>query len=163
MSLAEFIRISLELPTQVIHAYLDDLTDEHLMLRPSEGTNHISWQLGHLISAENQMVESVCPGTMPPLPDGFMEQHSKKKSTSDDPADFCTKAEYLEQMKIQRDGLLKVLSSLSDDDLQKPSPEHLQMMGPTVGSIIGFQAAHWMMHAGQWVIVRRNLGKGPLF
>jgi hypothetical protein len=28
--------------------------------------------------------------------------------------------------------------------------------------MLSMQGSHWMMHAGQWVIVRRNLGKPVL-
>ena len=61
----------------MVMGYLGDLTDEDLMKRPIEGTNHIKWQLGHLIAAEHQMIEGVAPGSMPPLPEGFAEKHKK--------------------------------------------------------------------------------------
>ena len=46
---------------------------------------------------------------------------------------------------------------------KKPAPEKIQQFGATVGAVIGGQSAHWMMHAGQWVIVRRQLGKEAIF
>ena len=82
----------------IAKAYLEDLSDEELLLRPVEGANHIAWQLGHLISSEHNMVEMVCPGSMPPLPDGFADAYTKETAASDEGAAFLTKVEYLKLM-----------------------------------------------------------------
>ena len=142
----------------MVQAYLDGLTDEQLMLRPHADANHIAWQLGHLIAAENSLNNMVVPDSMPPLPEGFAEQHGKETAQNDDPDAFLKKAEYLKVMEEQRAGTLALLDRLSDEELQKPAPEKIQQFGATVGAVIGGQSAHWMMHAGQWVIVRRQLG-----
>ena len=55
----------------VVGTYLADLTDADLMVRPVPGSNHIAWQLGHLIQSEHQMVDMLKPGSMPKLPEGF--------------------------------------------------------------------------------------------
>jgi len=163
MSIAAQIKAELQLPTFVAQGYVQDLTDEDLMRRPVENANHIAWQLGHLVTAEHDLNNMVCPDSMPALPDGFAEKHSKETASSDDPTAFCTKEEYLAAMAEQRAGTMALLDTLSDEDLQKPSPEKLQQFGPTVGAVIAGQSAHWMMHAGQWVIVRRQLGKEAMF
>lgn len=163
MSIATQIKNELNLPDFVVKGYLQDLSDEDLMRRPVPNANHIAWQLGHLISSENQLQNMVCPDSMPALPEGFAEQHDKPTATSDDPAAFCSKDEYLKLMDEQRAGTLALLDKLSDEDLGKPAPEKIQQFGATVGAVIAGQSAHWMMHAGQWVIVRRQLGKEAMF
>lgn len=163
MSIGQHIKAELALPTQVVNAYLQDMTDDQLFIRPHEQANHIAWQLGHLIAAENDLNNMVCPDSMPPLPKGFAEQHSKQTASSDDPSIFCNKDEYLRLMQEQRNATLALLDRLSDEELQQAAPEKIQQFGPTVGAVIAGQSAHWMMHAGQWVIVRRKLGKEPLF
>ena len=45
-----------------VNAYLADLTDAELLVRPVPGINHIAWQWGHLISSEAYLVGQVCPG-----------------------------------------------------------------------------------------------------
>lgn len=147
----------------ITDAYLDDLTDEELLVRPTAGANHIAWQLGHLIKAENGMINAVCPGSMPPLPEGFAEKHKKETAGSDDPAAFLKKADYVKVMQEQRAGTKRALESLGDDDLDKPAPENLQRLGPNVAAIFSMQPVHWMMHAGQWAVTRRKLGRPPLF
>tara|TARA_R110002111_G_C6004047_1_gene373561 strand:- start:3862 stop:4353 length:492 start_codon:yes stop_codon:yes gene_type:complete len=163
MSLAEHIKVSLELPAFIVKGYLEDLTDAELLVRPAEKMNHIAWQLGHLISSEHFHVTQIAPDSMPRLPAGFKEQYSKETAASDHPADFHTKAEYLQLMQEQRQGTLNVLAELSDQELMQPAPETVRYLGPTKGCVFAGESTHWMMHAGQWAVVRRNLGKPPLF
>ena len=163
MSIANHIKTTLNLPTGVVQMYLQDLTDEQLLMRPHGKANHIAWQLGHLITAEHNLNNMVCPGSMPALPDGFAEKHTKETSASDDKSAFCTKDEYLKAMEEQRAGTLALLDRLSDEELERPAPETIHEFGSTVGAVIAGQSAHWMMHAGQWVIVRRQIGKEAIF
>lgn len=147
----------------IVEAYLKDLSDADLLVRPLPGTNHIAWQLGHLIGSENQMLEAIRPGSMPKLPAGFREQHNKEKAKSDDAKDFLKKDEYLKLFKEQRSGTLAVLESMSEADFDKPAPEPLSSFLKTVGEVFSMQGTHWMMHAGQWALIRRKLGHPPLF
>lgn len=163
MSIAAHIAASLELPSFVVKSYLDDLADDDLLVRPLENMNHLAWQLGHLISSENFHINEVYPNSMPPLPEGFRDRHSKETAGIDDPSAFATKAEYLGLMDEQRAGTLKVLAGLSDEELSQPSPESIRYFGPTIGSVFTGESAHWMMHAGQWAVIRRKLGRPPLF
>ncbi len=48
--------------SMVIKMYLDDLSDADLLQRPGAGCNHLAWQLGHLISSECGLIESIAPG-----------------------------------------------------------------------------------------------------
>jgi len=157
------IKASLETSAFVVNAYLEDLSDEELFVRPTENTNHIAWQLGHLITAENGMISQVCPGSMPDLPEGFAAQYTKETSAFDDPEKFHSKADYLRLMAEQRAATLSALEQVSDEDLDQPAPEEMREYAPTVGATFAVVATHAMMHSGQWVIVRRQLGRGPMF
>lgn len=162
-AVADHIKTELLTPTAVVKAYLEDLTDDQLMLRAAKGVNHIAWQLGHLITSEHQLINMVCPNSMPALPAGFAEKHSKETAESDDPKAFCTKAEYMKAMDEQRAGTLAALAKLSDAELAKAAPEQMQRIAPTIGAMFSMQGSHWLMHAGQWVVVRRQLGKPAMF
>jgi hypothetical protein len=163
MNARESIKAGYPQADMITRGYLGDLTDEELMARPVEGCNHIAWQLGHLISSERHMVEAVCPGSSPELPEGFAEKHNKETAEINDPSQFLKKEEYLKVYEAQRAATLKALESLSDDDLDKPAPESMQRIAPTVAAIFTMQPVHWMMHAGQWAVLRRKLGRPPLF
>lgn len=159
MNSRQAISANLDMGDMVCTSYINDLSDDELMLRPHAQCNHIKWQLGHLIASENQLVNGCLPGTMPELPDGFAEKYTKETCASDDAANFHSKEEFMEAYKVQRAATKAALESLSDDDLDKPSPESMQSFAPTVGHVLNLVGAHWMMHAGQWVVVRRETGK----
>jgi uncharacterized damage-inducible protein DinB len=137
-------------------AYLSDLSDAEFMQRPHPACQHINWQVGHLIASEHAMLSGIAAGKMPPLPEGFAEKYSKETAGCDDPATFATKAELMEAYQAQRAATLAVLEGLSAEELDK---ETGVSYAPTYGSTISMQGAHWLMHCGQWVIVRRNNGK----
>ncbi len=55
------------------------------------------------------------------------------------------------------------MSRLRDEEMEQATPEQFQGYAPTIASLFSMIGSHWMMHAGQWVIVRRELGREPLF
>lgn len=160
MNAREAIKLGIETGSMISLGYLDDLTDAELLKRPCAGCNHINWQIGHLIASEHGMIEQVAPGSMPPLPEGFKEKYTAETSASDDPKAFLTKAELMATYKAQRDATLAALEKQTDASLDGPSGFD---WSPTVGSIFSMQGGHWLMHAGQWAVVRRQLGRKPLF
>jgi uncharacterized damage-inducible protein DinB len=142
----------------ITNAYINDLDDSELLLRPVPGMNHIAWQLGHLIAAERHFVEMIKPGSCPELPAGFAEAHSKETSTLDDPSKFHSREEYQELWKAQRAATLAILDTLPEADLDKADPSYPQF-APTVAALLGLVGTHALMHCGQFVAVRRKVGK----
>jgi hypothetical protein len=147
----------------VWNGYVGDLKDEELFVRPVPGCNHIAWQLGHLIEGEHGMMSALASGQMPPLPPGFAERHAKEAARSDDPKQFFTKEVYLKAAAEQRSGTLKIIDSLSESDLDKDAPENVRAYAPKVVDLLNLQGLHWLMHAGQWAVIRRKLGRPPLY
>ena len=163
MNARQAIRLGLDTSNMICQGYLNDLTDAELFVRAVPGINHVAWQLGHLLISENDMVETAFPGSMPPLPAGFAEKYTKETSHLDTPASFHTKAVFMNAYEEQRSGTLKALEKLSDADLDKPAPEKYREWLKSIGDLFSMQGSHWMMHAGQWAVVRRKLGRPPLF
>jgi hypothetical protein len=160
MKAKDVIRQTIEMSDMATGKYLDDLDDAAFLSRPVAGMNHIAWQIGHLISVEHGILEGIKPGSCPPLPEGFDAKHRKETSTSDDPKAFHTRDEYLSLWKAQRAATLAVLESLDDADLDAPAPEGVRQWCPTVGLALNMMGGiHPMMHAGQYVAVRRSLNK----
>lgn len=157
------MRSGIQCAEYIYEGYLEDLTDADLLVRPLPGCNHIAWQLGHLITSERKMMEAVAPGRMPPLPDGFEARHTKESAASDNPKDFYTKAEYLRCYKEQRAATLKVLEELTEAQLMADAPEAMRSYAARVADVVMMADHHWLMHAGQWAVVRRKLGKPPLY
>jgi uncharacterized damage-inducible protein DinB len=163
MNARQAIRNTLDRSEFILKAYLEDLSDAELLERPVPGANHIAWQLGHLIKSEHQMVEAAFPGSMPPLPEGFGERYTAQTAALDDPAAFASKAEYLRLRGEQRAATLAVLDRITDEDLDRPAPEAFRHFLGTVGDLLMMQGLHGLMHAGQWAVARRKLGRKPLF
>ena len=159
MQVKDALGSSASLSDTVLKSYIGDLEDADLMRRPGEGCNHLAWQLGHLISSEVMLLESVAPGKGIELPEGFDEAHSKEAAGSDDASQFHDKATYTGLYDQVRAATKSALNDLSDEDLDQPAPESFRSFCPTVGDMFALIASHPMMHAGQFVIVRRQLGK----
>jgi len=153
------LKICIDTADMICQAYLGDLTDGEMLQRPHPACNHINWQVGHLIVSEHQMMCSAKGYSMPALPPGMLEMYSKETQNCDDARKFMTKSELMAAMQTQRAGTLKILEQISDSELDSATGVDY---APTVGSMLSMQGSHWMMHAGQWVIVRRNLGKPVL-
>ncbi len=163
MSLKEFLRDTIEGCHGLLTTYLSDLEDADLMVRPVTGANHIAWQLGHVIVMEQQMVE-LAGYTTPDLPDGFIEAHSPEASKCDDASAFRTKQAYLELLEQQRSGTLAALDQTAESDLDIAAPEALQRGAgtQTIAAVFHLIGMHELMHASQFVVVRRKLGKPVL-
>src|SRR3954447_25536377 len=159
MNFKDAARYTYSIADFMIESYLTDITPQEMLVRPAPDANHLAWQLGHLISAERRLVEAAAPGSMPPLPDGFAERHMKDTAAGDNPADFLSKDEYLKLEKSVRAGTLKVLESLSEAELDRPVSGRVPPFVKCAGDCFVTIGTHWIMHSGQWVVLRRKLGR----
>lgn len=159
MNAKDAIRNAAGLSQMVVKAYIGDLTDAELMTRPGPGCNHIAWQLGHLISSGASLLNMVAPEAGIALPAGFAEKHTKETNGVDDPSKFYTKQEYLDLFDKSVAASMTTLEKYPEADLDKPSPEPMRSLVPTMGGMFMLIATHPLMHAGQFVPVRRALGK----
>lgn len=159
MSPKDALKLGIGMSDMIIGTYIGDLADADLLVRPVPGMNHIAWQLGHLISAERNFMEKLMPGASPPLPDGFDAAHSKETAQIDDPSKFLPLAKYQELWKAQRAATLAVLESFPESDLDQTDPEKYPPFAPTPAALLAMSGTHALMHCGQFVAVRRQLGK----
>ena len=162
MDIKQAIVSSLAQTDMIVYGYLADLKPEELLVRPIPLTNHIAWQLGHLISSERILIGKVAPGKFEPLPAGFDEAHEKETAASDAAAKFLTKEEYERLAKQVRAGTLRFVEEMAPGDFDRPV-EKMPPTVKTVGDMFFFVSMHWLMYAGQWAIIRRKLGRAPLF
>ena len=160
MNSQDAIKIGIDCGNIISLGYLGDLTDQDLLHRPCAGCNHINWQLGHLIVSEHSLINQVKPGAMPALPEGFAAKYTSETSGNDDPKALATKEELLKVQAEQRAATLAALAKVSDADLDQPTGVDY---APTVGAMFSLQGSHWLMHAGQWAVIRRQLGHKPMF
>jgi hypothetical protein len=161
MTAKEAIRSSIEFSFMVTETYVKDLSDAELMVRSVPGTNHAAWQLGHLIVSNHGMAEKL-GHNVPALPENFAEAHTKETATSDDPKKFFGQVEYMRLMQVSKEVALAAVDATPEAQLDAPSPEPMRAYAPTVGGILNLLGAHWLMHAGQLVPIRRKLGRDIL-
>ncbi len=146
----------------LVTAYVQDLCDADLLIRSVPGANHIAWQLGHIIGSTAQMLGEL-GREAPVLPDGFAEEYTAETSALDAPGRFATKAEYLTLLDQMKTAILAAIDATPEEDLDKPGPESMREYAPTIGAGLAVLGNHWIMHSGQFVPIRRKLGKKPLF
>ncbi|MHC4428694.1 MAG: DinB family protein [Planctomycetota bacterium] len=158
MNAKDLLRYNISLTHHITKQYLSDMTEEEMLVRAVPGSNHLAWQLGHLIVSERSLLEAI-GAAVPDLPDGFAKKHGKENIGSDDPGDFLTKAEYFALMEQMHKAAEAAIDETDEAGLDVPSPEKLRSFFPTVGSVLFMAGSHEMMHAGQIAAIRRKLGK----
>lgn len=162
MTAKDAIKQVVELSDMVMGAYVGDLKDEELLVRSVPGSNHIAWQLGHVISSEHAML-GMLGHRQPTLPVGFSEAHSAEAAASDSASGFLDKDSYMSLLGLSKQAVLAAIDATPEPDLEKPGPEPMRAYAPTIGQALSVLGTHRMMHAGQFVPIRRKLGKAPLF
>jgi hypothetical protein len=162
MTPKDAIRQVIEFSHLVTRMYVDDLTDANLFVRSVPGSNHIAWQLGHLVTGTAGMLDGLGRQS-PVLPEGFETAHGRETAASDDPARFATKSQYVALMDQVKAASLAAVDATPEADLDAPGPESMREYAPTVASVLMLLGTHWLMHAGQFVPIRRKLGKAAMF
>jgi len=157
------IKTALQATQANVAWYLSDFTDAELLVRPVPGANHAAWQIGNIIGGDVFLVTAEMPNAaFPTFPEGFLELHGPKGTANDGPAGFLTKAEYLKLFDETRTATIAALETLSDADLDRPTSEGMQAWAPTFAHLFLFVSNHTLMHAGQFSVIRRKLGKPVL-
>ena len=162
MNAKDVIRQVMELSDMVVRAYVSDLDEQDLVVRSVPGTNHVAWQLGHMIAGTAKMIAALGRAA-PQLPPGFAEAHSKETASCDDRSRFSSKQQYLDLLDQAKAATLAAVDATPEADLPKPGPESMREYAPTVAAVLLILGQHWLMHAGQFVPIRRKLGKPALF
>jgi hypothetical protein len=164
MNSKDAIKAVLKSTKDMLNWYVSDLNDTDFLARPVPNANHIAWQVGHLISFENGLLANTLPhGEAVKLPAGFDEKHTKTTASSDNPKDFLSRTEYLSLFNQVRDGIMAAVDKMSDAEREKASPESMASWAPTLNDLLLATGVHTMMHAGQFTVIRRKLGKPVLF
>jgi hypothetical protein len=136
-----------------------------MLVHPVPNANHAAWQIGNVIGGDIHILkEQDLPGAVfPELPEGFMDQHGPKGAKTDTPDGFLTKAEYLALFDQVRSATIASLDRLTDADLDRPTIGTMADFAPTLGRLYLAVSDHTLMHAGQFSVIRRCLGKPVLF
>lgn len=162
MNAKDVIRQVIETSDMVVQAYIGDLEQADLMVRSVPGANHIAWQLGHMVGGTAKMLGEL-GRPAPELPPGFVEAHGKEQAACDKAESFFAKAQYVDLLEQMKQAALAAVDATAEGDLDKPGPESMRAYAPTVAAALLILGQHWMMHAGQFVPIRRKLGRPAMF
>ncbi len=163
MKATEAIKATLDSNTHLLEWFVSDFSDADLLVRPVPGANHAAWQIGNVIGGDLYLIQSQLPETpYPELPPGFLERHGKEGASQEGPEGFLTSAGYLELFGKVRGVTLEALAKLSDEDLDQPTIGAPAAYVPNLGGAFLMAANHTLMHAGQFSVIRRKLGKPHL-
>jgi hypothetical protein len=160
MNAKDAIATALHGTKSILTTYLSDLSDADLLVHPGPGANHLAWQLGHLISSEAQLIKGIVPGAAyPELPAGFAQAHSPEATKNESTQGYLKKDQYLSLFDKTRAVTLETLAKVADADLDKKITGRMEKICPNWGAMFLLVSNHTLMHAGQFVVLRRKLNK----
>src|SRR5207247_2506574 len=93
------------------------------------------------------------------LPAGFADQYTKETAGKESTAGLLKKSDYLALFNKVREATLAALDKIPEAELDKAITGNIARIAPTVGALFYLTANHEMMHAGQFAVLRRKLGK----
>ena len=158
------LKASLKTTGDTLVWFLDGFTDADMLVRPVPGANHAAWQVGNVIAGDSMIVRSQMPDAVfPELPKGFAALHGTEGAKQAGTEGFLTKADYLDLFTRTRAATIAALETLTDADLDRASMGEYAHWIPTFGLMFLMTANHTLMHAGQFSVIRRALGKPHLF
>jgi hypothetical protein len=148
---------------ELLKMTLADFSDQDMLARPVPAANHAAWQMAHLVGSTAQLVGIVAPGVPPEGAVKWADKFGGKTAAVDDAAFFPSKSELLETRGHTSGAVAQWVSGLTQADLERPTPERMAGFAPTVGHLVTMTISHFMMHTGQFQVIRRKLGKPLLF
>jgi hypothetical protein len=162
MKATETIRQSLEMSRQWFMSLVSDLKDAPTASGPAG--HHALWALGHVAYGEKGMITEMVLGK-PHEQGPYDELFGIGSQPQADPGRYPSFEKLMQEFENARAETLRVLDSLTDADLERPSqvPEDMKDFFGTVGQCLNAAGLHCTFHAGQVADTRRALGRKPLF
>lgn len=160
MTTIEFIRGGLEQSAALTLKLLDDMQDLPLTFPTSKGGNHPLWIMGHLAYAEGLLQQRLL-GRPNPLAD-WKDLFGAGTEPSAEAARYPSFETARKAFTDLRAETLKLLDTLTDADLDRPSkdcPPQLEPFLGTYGRCFLIALMHPMMHRGQVADARRAAGR----
>ena len=156
----DVIAHSLTMSGAMLHRYVDDLSPQEMLHRPTPKANCAAWLIGHLILTERGALARLGISDLAALPDGFDKQFSRDEGCPQAP-EFGDVSRLMGLFDQHRNRTIETVRRAPPEQLDKPL-EKPHPFFKTAGEFANFAALHAMMHAGQITIIRRSLGRPPI-
>jgi hypothetical protein len=163
MTTVEFVRRGLDASAAMTMKLIDDMKDQPLTFPTPKGGNHPLWVLGHLAWTEGQLLQ-VMTGRPNPL-DHWKDLFGPGSEPSPLVPRYPSFEVVRKAFEDQRAETMKLLATLIDADLDRPSkecpPDFTEFLG-TYGQCFLLSIMHVPMHRGQVADARRAAGRKPM-
>jgi hypothetical protein len=164
MKTVDFIRISMDRSARAVLALIEDMKDIPFTFPTPKGGNHPLWVLGHLAWVEGNVIQQIMLGRPNPVAH-WKSLFGLGSEVTAEAARYPIFAEVHKAFQNVHAETLKVLDTLSDDDLDRPSkecpPEFKEFLG-TYAQCFLVTIFNTMHHRGQVADARRAAGRKPL-
>ena len=140
--------------------YVADLSAQEFHHRPSPGANCAAWTVGHLAMTDRNGLKRL-GAPLPALPDGFEKRFSRDEGCPQ-AQEFGDVKQVVAVFEEHRNRLIAAVKAATPQQLAEKMPKPIAM-ATTIGEALAFLGVHTAMHAGQVVMIRRSLGRSPLF
>lgn len=161
MTETERLLAGLRFAREFSRGLLDEIdSDEQWLARPHDRANHALWFAGHMALVDNSTILLIAPRQAVRL-DDYKPLFGMGSTPHDDLSKYPPVEEVRARMDERRDVLLEAAKSLTDEDLNRSTPESSPPFIPTVGAALQFMIWHEGLHAGQITVVHRSLGREP--
>jgi uncharacterized damage-inducible protein DinB len=145
---------------------LDQVNPDEWFQRPGGGVSHIAWQVGHLAMAEYRLAVESIRGRQPRDSDlvtaEFLAHFAIESTPVFDPAKYPAQAEICAVFHRVHEQVLRELPGLDDTVLSERLADPFTMAKTKYQALL-WCAQHEMVHAGQIGLLRRELGRPPVW
>jgi hypothetical protein len=155
----EVIAYSLLTSHTLFKRFMEDMTPQDYLHRPTPTANCAAWIVGHLTLSERGVLKRL-GAPLPELPEGFEHRFSRAEGCPE-ASEFGDVAQLMPLFDEHRRRLVEAVRSATPEQLDKPVDKPHPMFR-TVGEVATFMALHGIMHAGQISTIRRSLGRPPI-
>jgi DinB superfamily len=160
MNTKDAIKFALTVSNQVVLSEIDQMSDAATTFPTPNGGCHPLWVLGHLTLVEG-MIPATLFGDKNPAAD-WQRYFGENSVPVDDASSYPSFGEVREKYLHLREENLKLLDSLSEADLDKPTlapPKGREREFATYGQSFLVLALHQTMHRGNVTDSRRAAGR----
>lgn len=159
MQSIELIRDNLNKSTDRVLSYIEEMREHCFVFPTPRGGSHTLWILGHLAFIEALVIHEFVLAEPNPLAE--WEESFDGTDVTGDRSQYPSFDEVLAKCRETRAETMTLLSSLSEDDLDKQSAKPPKGFEETFGTYrlcLQYVADHWYMHRGQLADARRAAG-----
>ena len=164
MKTLEMLRFQMEFSKKMTAGLLADMLEAPLTQPTTNGGNHPTWIAGHLAYSEANLISHIMRGNTNPLLE-WKELFGRGTEPSTDTNKYPPLSELLAKWDEVRAETLKVVDSLSEEDLDKPCPNpppgREEFFG-TYAKVLAMVSMHTLMHRGQVADARRAANRDVL-